>query len=73
MNQLLNGHFTTYCEKRRKHFRAHLQRLMAEFDAAAKPKEAAATATENLIHQMTDALRNLELPLANAIASMKLK
>ncbi len=71
VNQLLNDHFSTYCEKRRKHFRAHVQRLMAEFDAAEQPKEAAATATESLIAQMNEALGSLKLPLANAIASMK--
>lgn len=71
MNQVLTDHFATYCEKRRKHFRAHLQRLMSDFNATAKPKEEAAMATENLIGQMDEALRNLDLPLANAIASMK--
>ena len=71
VNQVLADHFSTYCERRRKHLRAHLQRLMADCDATAKPKEEAASATENLIGQMNDALRNLELPLANAIASMK--
>ena len=71
VNQVLTDHFSTYCEKRRKYFQAHLQRLMSDYDATAKPKEEAATATENLIGQMNEALRNLELPLANAIASMK--
>lgn len=71
VNQVLTDHFSTYCEKRRKHFRAHLQRLMADCDVTAKPKEEAATATENLIGQMNEVLRNLELPLANAVASMK--
>lgn len=71
VNQALTDHFATYCEKRRKYFRAHLQRLMADCDATAKPKEEAATATENLIGQMNEAFRKLDLPLANAIASMK--
>jgi hypothetical protein len=68
---LLNDHFSTYCEKRRKHFRSHIERLLTDFEADAKPKEKAATETENLIGQMNEALRNLELPLANANDSMK--
>jgi len=71
VNQALTDHFSTYCEKRRKHFRAHLQRLLADCGAVAKPKEEAANATEILIGQMNEALRNLEQPLGNAIASMK--
>jgi len=70
INQVLTDHFSTYCEKRRKHLLAHLQRLLADCDTTTKPQEEAATATENLIGQMDAGLRNLEFPLANAIASM---
>ncbi|OQB93525.1 MAG: GTPase Era [Verrucomicrobia bacterium ADurb.Bin118] len=71
INQVIINHFSTYCEKRRKHFQAHLQRLMADFNATAKPEEETATATENLISQMDESLRNLALPLAKARESMK--
>ena len=69
--ELLTDHFSTYCEKRRNHFRAHLQRLLADFETQARSKEEAATAAENFIQQMNEALGNLGLPLANATASMK--
>jgi len=44
---------------------------MTDYDAATKPTEDAAAATELLIGEMNGALRNLKLPLDHAIASMK--
>ena len=71
VNTLLSEHFSTYCEKRRKHFRAHVDRLLADFESRARGKEEAATATETILSRMIGGLRDFELPLANAIASMK--
>jgi hypothetical protein len=71
VNQTLTDHFATYCEKRRKNFRAHLQRLIAGCDANARSKEEAATATERLIGHMNGALIDLEMPLTNAVESMR--
>ena len=71
VNQLLTNHFSTYCEKRRKHFRAHLQRLLDNYETGARPEEKAASAAQSLIEQMNEALRNLDLPFANAHTSMK--
>jgi hypothetical protein len=71
VSQLSTAHFSTYCEKRRKHFRDHLQRLLDDFETNARPKEESAKTTENLIERLNEGLRNLELPLENACASMK--
>ena len=71
VNTLLNEHFSTYCEKRRKHFRAQVDRQLADFESRARGKEEAATATENIVSQMHGQLRDFERPLANAITSMK--
>ena len=68
---LLTNHFSTYCEKRRKHFQGHVQRLLADFEAGVRAKEEAVTATENIVNQMIEGLRNFELPLSNANASLK--
>lgn len=71
VNQLLTDHFLNYCEKRRKHFVAHIQRLLDEFEASAKPKEQAANDTEEMIKKMNEGLSHLDIPLENAVASMK--
>ena len=71
INTLLTNHFSTYCEKRRKHFQGHVQRLLADFEAGVRAKEEAVTATENIVNQMIEGLRNFELPLSNANASLK--
>jgi len=69
--KFLNEHFVGYCEKRRKQYRLHLEEQLANFEAKTKPNEEAANATEKLIQEMNLALGQLQLPLANAIASMK--
>lgn len=69
--ELLNNHFSTYCEKRRAHFQAHIQRLSTDFEANSKPELEAVAATESLIQKTNAALATLQIPLDNAVASMK--
>jgi hypothetical protein len=71
VEQMFANHFSTYCEKRRSYFQAHLQRLLDNFNSEAKPKEEAAKAAEAIVAQMRESMRHIELPLINAINSMK--
>ncbi|MCX6928110.1 MAG: hypothetical protein NT154_33600, partial [Verrucomicrobia bacterium] len=63
-------HFSTYCEKRRQHFRGHVERLLAGFELESRPKNQAANVSEKIIEQMKEGLGGLELPIANSSASM---
>jgi hypothetical protein len=67
---ILSEHFSTFCEKRRQHFRSHIERLLADFERESQSKNAAADLTNGIVGQMKESLRHLELPLANAIASI---
>jgi len=69
-DQLLTDHFATYCEKRRKHYYTHMQRLISDFEAATRPKENAIDKANIVFKEMKDSLINIETPLANAIESI---
>jgi DNA-binding transcriptional regulator YbjK len=69
--ELLAEHFSTYCEKRRQHFRSHIERLLADLEMESRPKNKAADVTERIVGQMKEALLGLDLPLANAVASLR--
>jgi len=67
---LTADHFSSYCEKRRGHYRSHIERLLADFELESRAKNKAANITELIAGQMKESLRGLELALANAIASV---
>ena len=68
---LLNNHFSTYCEKRRRQYHSHLAQLTADFELRAKPEEEAATATEISHNQIANSISQLEICLAKAMVSIK--
>lgn len=70
VKKLCDDHFSSYCEKRRKYFLAHIERLIDNFEIEVKPQEAA-KASEKIIGEMRESIRNLELPLENANQSIK--
>ncbi len=70
-NEVVEDYFTVYCEKRRSHFQTHLQKHLANFDNQAIQKEEAASITDELVMKITGAFGQIQLPLANAITSMK--
>ncbi len=70
-SQLRNEHYSTYCESRRKRFLAHLQKLKKDFEMNSQRDQEAATAAEILLRQTNEALFKLEIPLTNAVYSMK--
>lgn len=71
VKKLCDDHFSSYCEKRRKYFLAHIERLIENFEIEVKPKEEAAKASKIIIDEMRKSIRELEVPLENANQSIK--
>jgi Dynamin family len=70
MRELITNHFSAYCEKRRQHLVAQVERALNDFETASRPKNQAADVTEQILGTMKETLAGLELPLANAVASV---